>query len=183
MIRKSLSLLLLFAGAVLFISIGQSCRPHYYDLYVKNVNLYGTDYYNPADSATFTDTVVFAVRPEGKNECCYQGNPFISSCYAHAVIKRWKNEIVPSSFKLSFNRGFSIGGDTVLPNTNILALPAFAQHSFVKIDNDAEAPYVMGISDSLRSKMKLDSLPYIVTFSCTAGSGSNFSDNMTAVFK
>jgi hypothetical protein len=185
MFRKTCSLLVLLPAVLFFVAIGWSCieRTVYMDIYVKDIHLTGSNFARE-DSAFFSKEATFVVKADSKDECCMRYMPFVSSCYATNVQKLWKNTLLSPSFHFSFDRAIMIDSIPIAAHANLLDNPMIKQVAFERtVSNESVNIYTLALKDSVLSRMQLDTLPYVATFSCTTSDGKPFSKQLVAVFK
>ena len=120
------------------------------------------------------------------NENCRRPSKIDLSSLLYATTKcaRWQNEIVESSFHLSFDKQVILSGDTISPNTNLLNVPNFRQGVTV-LKDDSDCKYIMytiDLSASLFDNLIFEQGIYSVSVGCNTDDGRSFMKQRQVVF-
>lgn len=183
--RKVLFLAAVFYGVAIILSGFQSCD-FGYDAFICNIDFFGYKNYSfSKEPDDLTSTIKFII--EADNNCKTASilqniNP-INACFATHKSARWQNDIVESSFNLSFDKQIIIKNDSIKPGMNILANEYVKLNS--KIDKKSHSNYIestITFNDTLRSQMIFDSGIYTATFTCETTDGKHLAKKRKIVF-
>jgi len=166
----------------------QSCEDLFsYNASICDIELTGLNYkYPDVQPDTMTTTVGLRVTAY-PNQSCYILPSFnlISTCYATKKCANWQNEIMQSSFKLSFDKQVIISGDTILPNTDIFQKSNFTSGIEVKKD-DWDCNYIgytITFGSDLLNQMTFEQGIYNATFTCNTNDNRTFVKQRQIIFK
>jgi hypothetical protein len=124
---------------------------------------------------------------------CYRLPPFnlISTCYATTKAPRWKNKILTSSFKLSFDKQVVLFGDTIYADSDLFQVSNFV--AGIEITEERHGPYDDSLETAIEYQINftsslLDSLTfengiYNSNFSCSTDDNRTFTKQRAVVFK
>jgi len=139
---------------------------------------------NAAD--TLLEDVGFIVTGDSKQNCYVLPRfGLISTCYATTKCARWKNEILQSSFELSFDKMLIISSDTIPPNTNLFQVSSFLNGvEILKEDDDCKfVVYTINLTSNLLNQISFEQGIYTTSFICKTSDNKVFSKQRPIVFK
>lgn len=146
-----------------------------------------------ADGAKNQDTVLlsspptFHISTSAKGSCMAPNisNPFIANSYAATRCFNWKNNLIQSSFHLSFDRSILMEGDTIAAGSNVLENYTFSQYAGFKAGpsqcNNQDHDLVIG--DTLLQKMSFQPGTYRAYFNCLTTDGRPYEAHLYVIFK
>ena len=185
---KLFFIILLYLTATISLTVFQSCEDLLsYKASICDIEFLGLKYkYPDVQPDTMTTDVGFTVVAY-PNQTCYIQPTFNlnSTCYATTKCAKWQNEIVQSSFKLTFDKQVIISGDTILPNTDLFQLSSFING--VQVDKDKfecrGIEYKIIFSTDLLKKTTFEDGLYNATFTCSTNDSRTFIKQRQVIFK
>lgn len=178
----------LYLTATISLTVFQSCEDLLsYKASICDIEFRGLKYeYPDFQPDTMTTDVGFIVHAY-PNQTCYIQPTFnlISTCYATTKCAKWQNELLQSSFKLSFNRQLLISNDTIFPNTDLFQNSSFVSGAHITKDNSEckSIEYTITFSSDLLNKTTFEQGIYNATFTCSTNDGRTFVKNRQIIFK
>ena len=186
--RKLFLITLLYLTAIISLTIFQSCEDLLsYKASICDIEFRGLKYKYPAvQPDPMTTDVGFTVLASPDKTCYIQPTfNLISTCYATTKCAKWQNEILQSSFKLTFDKQVIISGDTILPNTDLFQLSSFINGvQVVKDKFECKGiEYTITFSTDLLNKTTFENGLYNVTFTCNTNDSRTFTKQRQVIFK
>lgn len=181
-------IILLYLTVAIFLTVFQSCEDLLsYKASICDIEFRGLKYQYPdVQPDTMTTEVGFIISAY-PNQTCYIQPTFnlISTCYATTKCAKWQNEIVQSSFKLTFDKQVIISGDTILPNTDLFQLSNFINGVQVVKDEFEckDIEYTITFSTDLLSKTLFENGLYNATFTCSTNDSRIFIKQRQVIYK
>lgn len=171
-----------------YLTLFQSCEDLLsYKASVCSIEFLGfTRLYNTVQPDTLTTEAGFRVVAY-PNEDCYNMRTFsfIAPCYATTKCAKWQNEIVQSSFKLSFDRQLIIFNDTILPNIDLFQNTSFVNAVEVsKYDSECKSiEYYIKFKPDMLDDITFEKGIYKATFICNTNDNKIFTKLREVIFK
>jgi len=97
---------------------------------------------------------------------------------------RFQNELLKSTYELSFDRAVVLNTDTIAPNTNILANQAVLALTDIEIYVDCKwVTSTIVFRQELIDQITFESGEYMVDFKCATNDGKTFLKTRQVVFE
>lgn len=174
--------------------MNMSCKPehvHIYDIGFKAAILEhagdGRQFNDYNVTSVFTDDIVFIVSYHFDYVASLLKFNTGSECKAFTRAKKFDNQLMDSTFSLTFDHSFVFNGDTIKPNKNILSNGKIKSEIDIFEDYEAfdssGADKVFDFNDSFVKNSVFDTVDYKVTFYCRTTDSIVFTKNTTVKFK
>lgn len=133
----------------------------------------------------FIDKIGFEIRSVRNYQTCYTPNfQFVNSANAMTTCARFQNELLKSTYELSFDRAVVLNTDTIAPNTNILANQAVLALTDIEIYVDCKwVTSTIVFRQELIDQITFESGEYMVDFKCATNDGKTFLKTRQVVFE
>lgn len=135
-------------------------------------------------TSVFQDDVIFIISPHYE---VVAGLNLIQSCYAFKKALIHDNELLRDTYSIKFDRGFVYDNDSVTAEQDIFQIDKIKReiNIFANVDGSAgpERCEVLDFSDNFKNKVKFETGPYQVKFSCKTSDGLEFKKKINVEFK
>lgn len=186
MYRKMLFLCLAMPAITLFFGVLLSSCHWNDDEFICGITFSASGVKNK-DTVLLGTPVTFRVGTTAKTICAAPvfSNPFVSSAYAFKTCINWQNNMLPTSFRLTFDRSIVLEGDTVAAGADLLSQPVFKQYASFKAQASqcASQDYDLVINDTLMQKMVFQQGVHKAHFECNTSDNKRYESQLYVVFK
>lgn len=143
--------------------------------------------WNPdaSEPDTFGDQIGFGILAVETSPTCHFGPlPVFTTAYATTKCAKFQNEILASTYQLSFNRPFFLDGNSITPNADILDIPDISSLTDISINVDCKfTTSEIIFQPALIDRIEFETGEYEVTFKCSTSDGLDFTKTRKVIFK
>ena len=132
----------------------------------------------------FDDEIGFAIRSKTASQTCYRSDfQVFNSAYATTKCAEFQNQLLISTYRMSFDKPFVLNNDTISANTELLSIPAIAAGTDITVKEDCDfVDSRIIFSSVLTNQMQFETGEYEVTFTCSTSDGRNFTKTRRVIF-
>jgi hypothetical protein len=185
MIRKLIVIILGFYGLAILTSLLQSCDC--YDTFINHIDLYGINNKSwDTEPDDLSKSFGFNIRADYTRISAniIRNINIINSCYAFSKCAHYVNDLVDSTYSLSFDKLILIKNDSIKPENNFLQNSIIKPNIKISKGVDSHAIYsTILLTDSIYSKMITDTGVYIATFRCKTTDGKELQSQRKVRFR
>src|SRR5690606_14036484 len=106
-----------------------------------------------------------------------------SSAQATSKCAEFQNQLLISSYQISFDRPFVLNEDTIPTNTELLSIPLINSGTDITLEENCDFVDSRIIFRSvLINQMQFETGEYEVTFTCSTSDGRNFTKTRRVIF-
>jgi hypothetical protein len=173
MIKKVLTIFL--ATTSLGVAI-ESCKP--FDIWIRDILFYArweseqTNNYHTSGMFFYVDAL-----PIGPSSTA--ALHVFNSCYATTLAEHWCNSLTLSSFAMSFDRQFTLDGNTIAAGTDIFRNNSIREALSI---TRYGVGYRIGFLQNLLQRIVFETGEYVVTFSCDTSDSLHFTKSYQVDF-
>lgn len=143
--------------------------------------------WNPSGDApdTFGDRIGFKiVAIESSPTCYFPAIQVFNSAYATTKCADYQNQLLTSTYQISFDRPFVLNNDTIEHNTDLLGVSEIK--ALTEIDIEAICNLVSStiiFKPELIDQIEFEAGEYLVTFKCSTSDNRDFLKKRKVVFQ
>ena len=187
MTKKLIYVISIFVFLTIISILNHSCeRIFTYKATICDVNFSGSKNLNAERDTITGNTIRFLVTTILNTEICQFPNfSFIQNSYALTKCAKYQNEILTTSFQISFDRNLIISNDTVPANSNLFENQVFRSNTEIIKNDQYDCKYLtyeITLSPNLTSNVKFEPGIYFVNFICNTNDGKTFNKYRQIVF-
>lgn len=132
----------------------------------------------------FGDEIGFAIRSKPASQICLQPSfQVFSSAQATSKCAEFQNQLLISSYQMSYDKPFVLNNDTISANTELLSIPAIAAGTDITIEESCDfVDSRIIFSSGLTNQMQFETGEYEVTFTCSTSDGRYFTKTRRVIF-
>jgi hypothetical protein len=133
----------------------------------------------------FDDQIGFEIISIESSPTCYIPTiQVFNSAYATTKCAEFCNQLIQSTYELSFDKSFVLDGDTISPNINLLSIQQFIGLTDIEINEECKfVTSAIIFRQELTDKMQFDTGEYLVTFNCSTNDNRSFTKTRKVIFE
>lgn len=139
---------------------------------------------NSAQPDKFSGRIGFEIQSISKSPTCLLPTiQLFNSAYATSKCAVFQNQLLKSSYELSFDRPIILNGDTINSNTNLLAITNIAGNTDINLDEDCKfVTSTIVFRQELIDQIVFELGDYLVTFKCSTSDNKTFLKTRRVIF-